>query len=145
MEKTRSADMLNKDALDNYVARHDKLLRHLQMQVEIATPEFSRVIMPITEHHLNGMRVAHGGVIFALADVAFGAAANAGRKTGVVSLTSSIEFLQPGKIGPLVGEARAVRQGRHIMSYDVNILDGQGALVARAISTGFVTDTPLPD
>ena len=131
--------------MDNYVARHDRLVRHLQMEVEVATPEFSRVTMPISEHHKNGMGVAHGGAIFALADVAFGAAANAGRKTGVVSLTSSIEFLNPGRVSPLVGEARVVRSGHHVVSYDVRILDGDGALVARAVSTGFVTDMPLPE
>ena len=130
--------------MDNYVAKHDKLVRHLQMQVEVATPEFARVIMPISEHHKNGMGVAHGGAIFALADVAFGAAANAGRTTGVVSLTSSIEFLNPGRVSPLVGEARLVRAGHHVVSYDVRILDAEGALVARAVSTGFVTDMPLP-
>ena len=131
--------------MDNYVARHDRLVRHLQMEVEVATPEFSRVTMPISEHHKNGMGVAHGGAIFALADVAFGAAANAGRKTGVVSLTSSIEFLNPGRVSPLTGEARVVRAGHHVVSYDVRILDGDGALVARAVSTGFVTDMPLPE
>ena len=130
--------------MDNYVARHDRLVRHLQMEVQVATPEFSRVIMPISEHHKNGMGVAHGGAIFALADVAFGAAANAGRTTGVVSLTSSIEFLRPGRVSPLVGEASVVRAGNHVLSYDVRILDGEGALVARAVSTGFITDTPLP-
>ena len=131
--------------MENYVARHDRLVRHLQMEVEVATPEFSRVSMPISEHHKNGMGVAHGGAIFALADVAFGAAANAGRKNGVVSLTSSIEFLNPGRLSPLVGEARLVRAGHHVVSYDVRILDAEGGLVARAVSTGFVTDTPLPD
>lgn len=130
--------------MDNYVARHDRLVRHLQMEVQVATPEFSRVVMPITEHHKNGMGVAHGGAIFALADVAFGAAANAGRTTGVVSLTSSIEFLSPGRVSPLVGEASVVRAGHHVLSYDVRIFDGAGALVARAVSTGFITDTPLP-
>ena len=130
--------------MDNYVARHDRLVRHLQMEVQVATPEFARVIMPISEHHKNGMGVAHGGAIFALADVAFGAAANAGRTTGVVSLTSSIEFLRPGRVSPLVGEASVVRAGNHVLSYDVRILDGEGALVARAVSTGFITDTPLP-
>lgn len=137
-----SADTMRN--MDTYVARHDKLVRHLQMHVEAATPEFSRVTMPITENHRNGMGVVHGGAIFALADVAFGAAANAGRTTGVVSLTSSIEFLRPGKMGPLAAEARVVRTGNHVLSYDVRVFDGEGDLIARAISTGFITDTPLP-
>lgn len=132
------------EIMNNYVAKHDKLVRHLGMRVEKATPEFSRISMPLTESIKNGMGVAHGGAIFALADVAFGSAANAGRDTGVVSLTSSIEFLRPGKVGPLVAEARVVRRGSHVLSYEVDIADGEGTLIARAQSTGFVTDLPLP-
>lgn len=84
--------------MKNYVAKHDKLMHYLQMTIESANPEFARVSMPLTENHRNGMGCAHGGAIFALADVAFGAAANAGKDTGVVSLSTTIEFLRPGKV-----------------------------------------------
>lgn len=134
---------MNVDA--NYVAKHDKLARLLEMKIEIATPEYSKVSMPIHEGHKNGMGVAHGGALFALADVAFGAASNADRKFAVVSATCTMEFLRPGHIPPLVAEARAVRIGGHIVSYDVNISDAKGNLVARAMTTGFVTDQPLPE
>ena len=100
--------------------------------------------MPLTENHKNGMGVAHGGAIFSLADVAFGAAANAGRETGVVSLSTTIEFLRPGKTGPLTAEARVVRGGQHVQSYDVQVFDGSGALIARTMAAGFLTDVPLP-
>lgn len=130
---------------ENYVAKHDKLVPLLDMRIETATPEFARVSMPIAQHHRNGMGAVHGGAIFSLADVAFGAAANAGRKTGVVSLTSSIEFLRAALNGPLVAEARVVRVGGHISSYDVQIFDGDGILIARCMCTGYVTDVPLPE
>ena len=65
--------------MENYVAKHDKLMRHLQMSIESASRGYAKVSMPLTENHKNGMGVAHGGAIFALADVAFGAAAVVGR------------------------------------------------------------------
>ena len=130
---------------ENYVVKHDKLARHLGMKVEIATPEFARVSMPIEEHHRNGMGAVHGGAIFALADVAFGSAANSGRSVGVVSLWATMEFLRAAMKGPLVGEAQAVRVGGHIASYDVKIFDGDGILVARSACAGYVTDVPLPE
>ena len=86
-----------------------------------------------------------GGAIFALADVAFGSAANAGKTCGVVSLNSSIEFLRPGKVSPLTAEAFVVRDGKHILSYDVKVHDGSGALVARCMCAGFQTEIPLPE
>ena len=129
----------------NYVVKHDKLARLLGMKIESASPEYARVRMPIEAHHRNGLGAVHGGSIFSLADVAFGAAANADRSTGVVSLCSSIEFLRAALKGPLVAEARAVRIGGHIASYDVQIFDGDGVLVARTMCTGYVTDLPLPE
>lgn len=130
---------------NNYVAKHDKLVRHLGMTIESVSPESARVSMPLDESVRNGMGVAHGGSIFALADVAFGAAANAGRTCGVVSLTSSIEFLRPGKTGPLVAESRRIRAGQHVQNYEVLVYDGSGALIARVMASGFQTDLPLPD
>lgn len=133
------------DPKENYVAKHDKLVSFLGMTIEEVSPDYARVSMPVTENHKNGMGVAHGGAIFALADAAFGAAANADRQYGVVNLVSSIEFLRPGKKGPLIGEARIVREGGHIISYDVKILDGEKNLIARAITSGYVTNVRLPE
>ncbi len=132
------------DVDKNYITKHDKLLRLMQMKIEEATPEYARVTMPLLEQHKNGMGVAHGGAIFALADVAFGAASNEDRDCGVVNMMSSIEYLRPGRVGPLMAEARAVRIGGHIANYDVQIFDGEGALIARAIVSGYLTDVPLP-
>lgn len=131
--------------MDNYVAKYDNLLRHLNMTLEEARKDYAKVSMPLTEHHRNGMGVAHGGAIFSLADVAFGAAANTQARHVVVSLNTSIEFLRPGKDGPLTAEAKMVRSGQHIMSYDVEIRDASGELIAKAMCTGFQTDIPLPE
>lgn len=129
----------------NYVAKYDKLVRLMQMKIECATPEYARVTMPLTENHKNGMGAAHGGAIFSLADVAFGAASNADRKYGVVNMSSSIEYLRPGLKGPLVAEAKAVRLGGHIVNYDVLIYDGEGELIARTMTCGYATNVALPE
>ncbi|MDR3357935.1 MAG: PaaI family thioesterase [Desulfovibrio sp.] len=130
--------------MENYVAKHDKLVRHLDITIEEARKGYAKVTMPLMEHHKNGMGVAHGGAIFSLADVAFGAAANADAAVVVVSLNTTIEFLRPGKAGPLSAEAKVVRSGRRIVSYDVEIFDASGELIAKAMCTGFLTDIPLP-
>ena len=131
--------------MKNYEQKHDKLVRYLDMDIVEATPEYSKVTMPITENHKNGMGMAHGGAIFALADVAFGSAANAGKDCGVVSLNTTIEYLRPGRVSPLTAEAFVVRRGNHIMNYDVKIYDGSGDLIAKCVASGFQTDVPLPD
>lgn len=128
----------------NFVEKHDKMVRTMNMKVEVATPQYAKVSMPLTDNHKNGMGFAHGGAIFALADVAFGAASNADREFGVVNMSTSIEYLQPGNIGPLVAEARALRLGGHIVNYMVQIFDGERNMIAHATITGYVTKIALP-
>lgn len=130
---------------NNYVARHDKLVKYLDIVIEEASPEFARASMPLTENHKNGMNVAHGGAIFALADAAFGAAANSGRTVGVVNVTSSIEYLSPGRTGPLTAEATLERAGKRLVYYTVRVYDGERKLIAQCMATGYVTTAPLPE
>ena len=111
--------------MECYVRKHDKLVRHLDMCIEEVSREYARVTMPIT-------------------DVAFGCAANAGNDHGVVSLSTTIEYLRPGVVSPLKAEARLVRNGAHVLTYDVNVYDGSGAHVAKCLATGFQTNVPLP-
>lgn len=129
---------------DNFVARYDRLLRHLDIRVVEVSSGYARVEMPLTEHHLNGWGAAHGGVICALVDAAFGSAANDGQSTAVVTLSATVDFLRPGLKGPLTAEARATHAGSHIVNYDIKVLDGDRQLIARAITSGYITDIAIP-
>lgn len=109
------------------------------MTIEEVRPGYCRVRMPLHKEITNGLGYAHGGAIFSLADIAFGAAANDGSEHFVVSLSTSIEFLKPGLVGPIVAEAKVVRSGRHVQNYDVKIYDGNNELIARTIAQGYTT------
>lgn len=129
----------------NFVVEHDQLLKHLQISVQTAAPELARVVMPLTDHHRNGWGAAHGGVICALADAAFGVAANHNSKYAVVTVSTSIEFLRPGMAGPLKAEARAIHLGSRIVNYDVSVFDGDDQLIARGMLTGYITSRKISD
>ena len=92
--------------------------------------------------HRNGMGHAHGGAIFALVDMTFATVSNA---AGLycVNAQTNISYLEPGRIGPLRGEARKIRSGRNLGTYDVRITDSDGTLVAIATVTGFMTKYPI--
>ena len=98
--------------------------------------------MPLDERHRNGMGHAHGGAIFALVDMTFATVSNA---AGLycVNAQTNISYLEPGRIGPLRGEARKIRSGRNLGTYDVRITDSDGTLVAIATVTGFMTKYPI--
>lgn len=84
----------------------------------------------------------HGGAIFALVDMTFATVSNA---AGLycVNAQTNISYLEPGRIGPLRGEARKIRSGRNLGTYDVRITDSDGTLVAIATVTGFMTKYPI--
>ena len=90
-----------------------------------------------------GYALASDGADFTLADIAFGAASNCEEETGTVTLSTSIQFLAPGRKGPFTAEARLVRGGRRIVTYDVDVRDADGTLLVHAVTQGMKTDRPF--
>lgn len=127
----------------NFVAEHDQFLKELQIEIVSASQEGALVRMPLLARHRNGLGSAHGGVIAALCDAAFGAASNSGADHAVVTTSLDVDFLRPGLDGPLEATASLVHGGKRMVNYDVHVRDGQGQLIARAMVNGYVTDMSL--
>jgi acyl-CoA thioesterase len=89
-----------------------------------------RLGLSLQPHMVNFQGYPHGGVIFTLADVAFGAACNSHGETAV-ALSMSISFLTAVPAGSrLVADAREIKQGRRAGFFQVNVTTEEGALVA---------------
>ena len=132
--------------MSNPVVERDQIMRLMDMQVLELKPGYAKITMPLSDKVKNGMGFAHGGTIFSLADIAFGAAANEGCENFVVTLSTSIEYLRPGALGPLMAEARMIRGGKRIQNYEVQVFDGAGELIARTMTSGYATTSLLyPD
>lgn len=70
---------------------------------------------------LNGHRIAHGGMIFALADTAFAYACNS-RNVSTVAQQASISFLAPASEGDiLIAEAREAAMAGRSGVYNVSV------------------------
>lgn len=85
--------------------------------------------LKISENHLNGVGIAHGGAIFTLADFVFAAASNS-HQTIAVAINVSISYLKAVFIGTLVAEAWEVAINPKLASYTVQVRDESGDLVA---------------
>ena len=81
--------------------------------IEEARSGYARLRMVLREDMLNGHRIAHGGMVFSLADTAFAYVCN-GRNERTVAAQASIVFLDAAKEGEtLIAEAAEVsRSGR---------------------------------
>ena len=81
--------------------------------IEEARAGYARLSMTVRGDMLNGHRIAHGGMVFALADTAFAYVCN-GRNEKTVAAQASIVFLDSAREGEtLIAEAEeATTAGR---------------------------------
>jgi len=76
--------------------------------IEEAREGYARLSMTLTADMLNGHRIVHGGMVFALADTAFAYVCN-GRNEKTVAAQASIIFLGSAQEGEtLIAEAEQV-------------------------------------
>ena len=79
---------------------------------------------------LNGHRIGHGGMIFALADTAFAYACNS-RNEITLAQHASISFLAPTQPRDvLIAEAREVSRAGRSGVYQVSVRTAAGAVIA---------------
>ncbi|WP_193598303.1 hydroxyphenylacetyl-CoA thioesterase PaaI [Microbacterium sp. YJN-G] len=120
--------------------RRDAASAMLGMVVEVDEPGRAVVSMPVREDMLNGFRITHGGLVFALADTAFAIACNEDERV-TVAAGADITFLKSTTAGQTL-TATAVRRvvsGRTGL-YDVTIIDETGAVVAEFRGRSMITN-----
>jgi acyl-CoA thioesterase len=116
--------------IDAHIQR-DAFAHWLGAEVTLVEAGHSRVSLTITEHMTNFHGMTHGGVIFALGDLAFAAASNSRGQTSV-ALSVSITFINPSRVGDhLVAEARERHLGGPTGLYDITVTEAtSGMLIA---------------
>jgi acyl-CoA thioesterase len=99
----------------------DRAARLLGIEL-VETADGSAVArLAVTEQLLNGQDTVHGGVVFLLADTAFGAACN-GREPLSVIASATIEFVRPARAGETLVATATRRLQRHRSGvYDVTV------------------------
>lgn len=101
------------------------------IRVEDADVGYSKISMTVREDMLNSHMIAHGGLIFALADTAFAYACNS-RNQAAVAQSASIVFTSPVKNGErLEAEAREVALMGRSGVYAITVRGGDGRVVAQ--------------
>ncbi|MFN3008694.1 PaaI family thioesterase [Mycolicibacterium wolinskyi] len=98
-----------------------------------------RLRMPWDPSNVTLADMVHGGAIATLADVTVMAAAWVGADVPGslrgVTVSMSISYLAPARATDLLGVGRVLRQGRSLVSCDVDIVTPGGDAVAKAIAT----------
>jgi acyl-CoA thioesterase len=106
------------------------------IKVTEASAEGAVAVLELTERHCNTQGTIHGGVIFTLADQAFGAAENAAAR-GFVAMEMHIRFLRPAMPGQrLTATSHRLHQGRNTAFYEIEVRDETDRLIAFVTATG---------
>lgn len=110
--------------------QRDRASQSLGMRLDAVRPGWARVVMTVRADMLNGHRICHGGLVFALADSAFAFACNS-YNDSTVAAAASIDFLAAAREGDeLAAEAAELwRTGRNGI-YEIVVLNQRGERVA---------------
>lgn len=108
----------------------DQASQVLGIELLEATPGGARVSMRVRPDMVNGHRICHGGLVFALADSAFAFACNS-HGDNTVAAAASIDFLAPAHQGDeLTATARELWRSGRAGLYEVTVTNQNGERIA---------------
>jgi acyl-CoA thioesterase len=105
------------------LASRDAVAQYLGVELMALDTGYAMVRMEVQDRHRNLFGVVHGGVIFTLADIAFGLAGNV---AGIpsVAIEATISYMKSVRTGTLSAEAREYSSHDRIALYRV-VVSGQ--------------------
>jgi acyl-CoA thioesterase len=108
----------------------DRASQSLGMRLAAVRPGWARLTMTVRPDMVNGHRVCHGGIVFALADSAFAFACNSYNESAVAA-AAAIDFLQGAREGDeLTAEASELWRTRRNGIYEIVVANQRGERVA---------------
>jgi uncharacterized protein (TIGR00369 family) len=98
------------------------------------------VTIPNTQAIHNNIAMPHGGIMAVIMDTAMGVLANSKCPAGFGAVTTSltIHYLAVATDKQLTAESRIVRQGRHTMVLEADIVEPDGKHIAIATGAFFI-------
>ena len=121
------------------LAAADPLVASLGIRFVDGGPGTATVALTIAGPHLNFNGTCHGGVIFALADTAFGLASNS---HGVIAagIDAHITYQAAANLGDtLTATAAEVSRSRKLAVYRVDVTRSDGTMISGFTGTVYVT------
>lgn len=124
------------DQLKDFINQNDTFGKSNAMQITRLEEGYAEAELQINANSMNAVNTVQGGAIFTLADMAFAGAANSfGEKC--VAMSAAVSFIRPGSGEKLYAKAKVISKGKRSCVVEVEVLSGEGKLVAKLQITGF--------
>lgn len=121
------------------LADRDAFARELGAELIETGPGRAVLELVVATHHLNFNGTCHGGVVFSLADCAFGLASNS-HGTVAAAIDAHIAYPAPAREGErLTAAATEVTRSPQLAIYRVDVTRSDGTLVGVFTGTVYVT------
>ena len=122
----------------------DEFSRWLGLEVVELKPAYCVCRMEVRKEMVNGFGVAHGGIVFSLADSAFAFACNTGGRI-TMSIENGLTYPAPAHPGDrLTAVAREDAAGWRLGFYAVRVTNQRDELVAIFHGTAYKTSQEHP-
>jgi acyl-CoA thioesterase len=117
------------EKIKEYFRQKDAFARKCGIELLEVSKGTARASVRLTPEHLNGVGIAHGGIIFTLADYVFAVASNS-HGTVAVAINANISYLKAAQEGVLFAQAREISCSRKIASYSIDVTNEQNDIIA---------------
>jgi acyl-CoA thioesterase len=124
----------------NYFKK-DNFVANVGIELLEISPGYAKAKLEIEERHLNALKTIQGGALFTLADIAFGAAINAHGNVAVL-INANMSFVKAATKGTLIAEAKETSISPKIATYNVDITDDNGDIIAIYQGMGYRKKIP---
>ena len=116
----------------------DQFAQHLKIGIVEMRPGYAKVRLKVEEHFLNGLRFAHGGVIFSVADYAFALASNT-QEENALGINTTMNFIKAAGLGDeLIAEVSEVSRSRRLGTYQGTVTNQNGVILAQFQSMAYL-------
>jgi acyl-CoA thioesterase len=109
--------------------KNDIFIVNVGIELLEISPGYAKARLEVKEKHLNALKTVQGGVLFTLADIAFAAAINAHGNSAVL-INANMSFVKAATKGTLIAEAKETSINPKIATYNVDITDDNGDIIA---------------
>ena len=134
---------MNYQKIKDYRNTHNPYSQRLGIFVEEIGPGYARVTKTVLPDDINPAGLAHGGIYFALADTAAGAA-SASHGYFAVTVNANYNYLRAAKPGDtLIAEGTECKTGKTICVYDVRVTTQDGTHVGTGTFTYYLLDRKI--
>lgn len=124
---------------ENNIFEDEGFISHNNYKLKSLTEDKVELTVELTKKGFNPYNIAHGGLIFGLADTAIGILVSY-NKLPAITLSSNINFIRPGIGKYLKATAEMIKRGKKICFCKATVYNDKEEIIAVVEANYYVED-----